>query len=200
MDMKMKLIVLIGCLTLGFGAYGFAEDSTDATASNVQDRIAYLRQLREENPEAFQDALKQHREQVRQRLEKLREENPDKFREVVENRRGRFRDRLERLRTEHPDQFKQLVENRRKRLEERAEYVKTHHPEKYEQFMQRRTERLSDIKKRNPEQFKQFLENHPRVRERFEQHQNWRNRAGDHRPRNHKWGPARRGGIKREER
>ncbi len=167
MKMNIKITLIIACFMASFATYGLAED-TSPTGQTVQEKIAQLKALREENPEAFREELKKHREEVRGRLQKLRDENPEKFKEIAERRRGRFRERLEHLRQENPEHFKQLTEKHRERLEQRAEYFKTHDPEKYGRFMQKRIEKLADLKERNPERFNHFLENHPHFRERVE--------------------------------
>ena len=166
MKINLKTAMIIACFITGFAAYGFAED-TSQTGQMAQERIAQLKALKEENPEAFREELKKHRAEVREKLQKLREENQEKFKEVVEKRKNRFRENLKRLRQENPERFKQLTEKRRERLEERVDHLKTRNPEKYEHFVQKRSERLAYLKEHNPEQFSHFLENHPRFHERL---------------------------------
>ena len=166
MTTNLKVALVIGCLILGPFSYGLAEDTSEGT-QNAQERIAYLKKLRDENPEAFRTELEKHRQGVNEKLQKLREENPEKFREIVQRKRQHFRDRLERVRKENPEKFRELMDKRRERLERRAERIKTNQPEKYEQLMKKRQERLKQFQQNHPERFHKFLKEHPHL------HKHW---------------------------
>ena len=104
MTVNWKVLAIVICSVLGFASYGWAEDTAGA-GQTAQEKIVHLKELRSQNPEAFREELKKHREQVQERLTKLREENPEKFKEIAEKRRGQFREKLEKLRTENPEKF-----------------------------------------------------------------------------------------------
>ena len=72
MKQNVKVLVILLGLTAGLASYGFAEETSDVNSA-AQTKIAQLRALRNENPEAFREQLKKHREEVKAKLQKLRQ-------------------------------------------------------------------------------------------------------------------------------
>ena len=117
-----------------------ANPSVSAHGQGRLERVAYLKKLKEENPEAFKQAVQERKEKVKERLRDLKEKNPEKFQQVKQRLGERRREELRRLKQENPEKFRQMMENRR--------------------------EKVRQWKKNNPERFEQFLKKHPKAAER----------------------------------
>ncbi|OGX05993.1 MAG: hypothetical protein A3G87_04785 [Omnitrophica bacterium RIFCSPLOWO2_12_FULL_50_11] len=168
MKTNLKMFVVLVGLVLVSTSRAWAVEQAPL-GEGARGRIAQLRALREENPQAFRDAIEQHKGQIKERLKRLREEDPEKFSEIAEKHRRELRGRLEALREKDPQAFGELMERRRAQIEKRAQGLKEHNPERYEEFVRKHVRKLNELEEKHPERFRSFLENHPHLRERLKQ-------------------------------
>lgn len=138
-----------------------------------------LLKMRQEDPEGFKAKIKERRAQLRGRLKHLKETDPAKYEEVMGRIRARRLEEFKRLRRENPEEFKRRVEERRQRFHERLEALRERDPQRYEKIVAHRKElyKLNELRKQSPERFREVLDQHPRLKERFEKIQK-RYRAG----------------------
>ena len=127
-----------------------AEENAAAPAKplspqEVQERIAKWKQLKEQNPEEFKRLIQERKEHLKTRLKELKEKDPQKYEEIK----------------------KRMYEHRVQYLRK----LRQENPEKYQQIVERRWEKLGELKTKNPERFKEFMDKHPKVAERWEYRQ-----------------------------
>ena len=72
--------------------------------------------------------------------DELKETNPEKFEQVTQRLKERRQERLEYLKENNPERFQEIMDNRKAHLQERLEDLKTNNPERYEQLMRKRQE------------------------------------------------------------
>ena len=65
MNTQLKTLGLIGLAVMSFSVYVFAED---VPQGNVQNRVAQLRSLKEQNPTAFREQMSQRKAHVKEKL------------------------------------------------------------------------------------------------------------------------------------
>ena len=132
--------VVAGCL----GA------SSAALAGPQPEELQRLRQLKQENPEAFRQEVQERKAQLRERLVRLKETNPEAFQRV----QSRFQ------------------EQRKAVMGRRLQELKARNPERYDALMQRRgasrKQRLQQFQQKHPEAFERFQQHHPEWRARRE--------------------------------
>lgn len=105
--------------------------------SETPRRLAKWKQLRAENPEAFQRLAAEHKTAIKERLKALKQKHPETFEAVKQRHQEHRFNQLKRLRREEPEKFREIMRQRRERMEQwRAE---------------------------NPERFEKFLADHPRL-------------------------------------
>lgn len=111
-------------------------------ASKASARIAKWKQLKQENPEEFRRLVQERKEHLKARLRELKEKDPQKYEEM---RKRMYHHRVQYLRK-----------------------LRKENPEKYQEIVERRWGKLEEMKTGDPERFKEFMEKHPRVAERWE--------------------------------
>ena len=139
---RIVILAVLGCAGIGpLAAHAETESREEAVLQEVQN----LRALKDKDPQAYREMIRQKREQFRQRLEGLQGQDREGTRAF----------------------FEKEGEWRRRRLQ----YFKEKHPEAFESFRRQRINRLDRIAQKNPERFRQFMGNHPQFRERYEKYQ-----------------------------
>lgn len=103
-------------------------------------------------------------------LQELKESDPAAYRELIQQKRAEFQEKLDQLKKERKETFREFQRQQKELKGERLEYFKQNHPEAYERFMNQRRERMGNLAERNPERFREFLENHPRAKEWYQDH------------------------------
>jgi len=154
----LMLVMVAGCV--GISSAVFAEPPSED--------VAQLRQLKQEDPEAFHRAVQERKAQLRERLARLEQTNPDAFQRIQHQLHVRLQgrqERLERLKASDPKQFQELTTQRKAKMALRLTELKARNPERYQALMRRRetwrAQRLSQFKERHPEAFERFTANHP---------------------------------------
>lgn len=140
-----------------------------------------LLKLKTEDPEKFQEVVKEKREHLKERLKYLKENNPQKHQEIMQKIRRHHMARMQNLRSENPEKFKEVIQRRKTAFQERLQKLKTENPERYAQIMQHRQhlQELKRLRKEDPEKFHEYLKNHPRLREHFKNIHDRRKDSGD---------------------
>lgn len=154
---NLTKVVLAGILAVGlFSGFpagsAFAEEGTasewDATFKNLghQEKVAYFKKLKAENPEEFQELMKERKAKIKERMAELKEKDPEKFEQFKRKLIHKRRERLEKLRTEDPERFREVMQNK--------------------------IAKLKELKEQNPERYNQILKKHPHLEERFQKYAN----------------------------
>lgn len=136
-----------------------------------------LLKLKKDNPAEFRKIVQEHQEQIKQRLKSLKQNNPQRYSKLMQLiRRARIAN-LQKLRKEDPEKFKQTVGDYRAKVMERLQNLKTEDPRKYEHIMQQigKIKELMRLRRDNPAKFREYIKNHPELRQRLE---SVRNRIG----------------------
>ncbi len=116
------------------------------------------------------ESLSQH-EKVHKRIEELKalkEKDPEAFHRIIEQKRAGIRQRLETLKQNDPEKYQQFLDKRQNFRKQRLSYFKERHPDTYNRFMEHRRNRIKKMETNNPQGFREYLERHPRARERYE--------------------------------
>lgn len=149
-DSLMKKSVLITLLfTMLFSSPRiFAEEAAPPAASEnlesrIQERVAYLKQLREQNPEAFQKFVQQRKADLKERVQHYQQQNPQGFESFKQN----------------------IAQQRRQEFQE----LKRNNPQEFQHRMEGRLNQMAQWKEKNPERFQQFLQTHPRMAKQIQQ-------------------------------
>lgn len=158
-------------LMMGFLSFPvLAEETGDAAESSahvsaetsvpqntaLQEKIARWKELREKDPQAFEQKIKEHKETLKGNLQSFQRKNPEKF-----------------------EQFKEQFVQRR---QERMQNLQKENPEKFQQVMKNREQRLERWKEKNPEKYNQFVQNHPKIREQMQKRENRMREQGGNLP------------------
>src|SRR3989338_8089405 len=109
----------------------------EAPGRLVSEEAKRLRELKQTDPEAFQQAIQERKAKLRERLAELKETNPEKFEQVKERLKERRQERLENLKENNPEKFQELMAQRKAKVQERLEDLKTSNPERYEPLMEK---------------------------------------------------------------
>ncbi len=104
-------------------------------------------------------------------LEQLRADNPEAFRRVVAQKRERLEQAFGQMPPEQREQARRLFAGRQQERRERLENFRSAHPQMFQRLMQARSEQARGFLQKNPERFRTFLANHPRL-------QNWARQGG----------------------
>ena len=152
---SLTKVVLAGVLTVGlFSGFpagsAFAGEGTtsewDATFKNLghQEKVAYLKKLKAENPEEFRELMDERKAKIKEKMAELKEKDPEKFEQFKRKLVHKRRERLERLRTEDPERFQEVMQNK--------------------------IAKLKELKEQNPERYNEILKKHPHLEERFQKY------------------------------
>lgn len=133
-------------LVAGPLAEGFAEQKNewDVLKQPSPERIAYLKKLKQENPEEFQKVINERKKKIKEKMKELKEKDPQKYQEIMRNMQQRQNVELKRLRQENPEQFYKIMENKRQRLLE----LKKNDPKKFEELIKANPELKDRLKHR----------------------------------------------------
>lgn len=104
------------------------------------EEVERLRALKEQDPEAFRQAVEARKATLREKMAHLKETDPEAFERAKERLQEHHRRRLEHLKERDPERFQELIAQRKAKAEERLEHLKQENPEKYDALMQRRQE------------------------------------------------------------
>lgn len=149
---KLSLGLLVFSCWIGLGGVqARAEDAGAPSRDKREEKIAKWKQLKEENPEEFRRLIQERKQHLKERLQDLKEKDPEKFEEVKKRMFEHRKEYLQNLRRENPD--------------------------KYQEVVRRRWQKLDEFKTQNPERFKEFMDKHPRVAERWDKREQKRERA-----------------------
>ena len=129
-------VVMVLAFSSGFSMTAYAEETNDRQTRR-ENKIAEMKKLKQENPEAFQKAVQEKKAKLKERLQNLKENDPQKYEQVKERIQHNRKEKLEKLREENPEKFKEVMQNRK--------------------------EKIQDWKQNNPEKYQKFLENHPKA-------------------------------------
>ena len=137
-------ITVAGFLTLSPGPVrasdeadgGSTTEASDALSQGAQQEVERLRQLKQQDPEAYQKAVSQKKQALRERMAHLKETDPEAFERMKHHLQEQQRHRLARL--------------------------KENDPEKFHEVMQRRQEAQERWKNATPEQRKEWKQQHPK--------------------------------------
>ena len=140
--------------------YGNVDESV-APSPVAQQELERLRQLKQQDPEAFRKAVQEKKAAFRERMSHLKETDPDAFRRIKHHMQEKQRQRLAHLKEKYPEKYEEVMQRRKAGLEHRLEELKTKNPERYAQVMQRRQEAQERWKNATPEQKQKWLERHP---------------------------------------
>lgn len=129
-----------------------------------------LLKLKDKDPEKFKALVGKRQEQLRQRLQYLKQADPEKYQRVMQQIRQRRLASLYQLRKENPEKFKELMQQRKENIRQRLEDLKARDPEKYQRIVRHReqVQHLMWLKKEDPAAFREYLNNHPGLRDRLE--------------------------------
>ena len=148
--MRKITILTVLALFLFIGRSGvpsYAEEGTGirpGVKDSYREQVQALRELKEKDPEAYQQKVSEKREKVRARLEELKQTHPDKYKEYMAHHRKVRREYLTHLRETNPEKFREIMQQHRQHLERRLQNLKKNHPEVYEKIMQRREARRKE--------------------------------------------------------
>ena len=157
------------------------QKARESIEEKVQERIEYLKDLKNTDPEKFVAITEKLYQKGRGRrmvtreiifeslsdeekkaLVKLRAEDPEKFKAVVEEKLKGKGDYLKNLKETDPEKFKETVKNAQQRIRKRMQALKEKDPEKFKKLVgharNRRKERLAVLCKDNPEKCKELKE------------------------------------------
>lgn len=194
MKTKLNIIVAIA-LSINLSALGgFSYAQTNASSDNsgekgVKQEISRpdrpnpgqrrftkedLLQLKKEDPEKFQEVVRQIRKRIEGRLERLKQADPEKYNKVMQSIRQRQSQNLARLRKEDPEKFKEIIRNKQESIRQRLEKMKTENPQEYQRTVQRikQIQGLRRLRRENPAAFNRFLKNHPVIQRRLNRYRN----------------------------
>ena len=118
MRQLLAMVMVVG--SMGLSSAVFAEPP-----SGESGELERLRQLKQENPEAFRQAVQERKTALRERLAHLKDTNPEAFHRI----QHRLQERRQERRT-----------IRKAKMEERLQALKARNPERYQALMQRRDE------------------------------------------------------------
>ena len=117
------LFALALLTVVGTGKGWAEDASTPAPNSvpreKVQERIAKWKQLKAEHPEEFARLVQERKVHLKEGLAELKEKNPEKYQEIKERMRRHHRERLERLRLGYAHHHREEMRERRVRIPER---------------------------------------------------------------------------------
>ena len=142
--MQHRILVILAfalCFVSAARAPLFAEVKLPSREEDFFRQLEELRALREKDPQAFFEKVREKKENLRKDLETLRQEDPEHFHQFLQ-RQGQLK---------------------RKKFE----YFRQHHPEAFQYFVARRMERVHQIAQKDPERFGHFLNRHPGFQERY---------------------------------
>jgi hypothetical protein len=173
--MRMKRVRWIGVLLVAAAMTAVA----DETVPVVSNEVARLRELRERNPQRYEEELCRLRGSFEGKMRRLREEDPEAFRAL----RRQLWQRQQRKRMHS-------AERRREEIERRLAQLKEKNPALYEELLERRArwrEEMRARKRGGPggrvmegRRMQTFREQHPAQ---FEEMQRRRKQARDERAR-----------------
>ena len=133
-----------------------------ALSAASQEEVQRLRQLKQQDPEAFRKAMQEKKAALRERMAHLKETDPEKFQRIKHRMEERQERKLAHLKEHNPEKYEEVMQRRKARLEHRLEELKTKNPERYAQVMQRRQEAQEHWKNATPEQRQEWLKQHPK--------------------------------------
>ena len=133
-----------------------------ALSAASQEEVQRLRQLKQQDPEAFRKAMQEKKATLRERMAHLKETDPEKFQRIKLRMEERQERKLAHLKEHNPEKYQEVMQQRKARLEHRLEELKTKNPERYAQVMQRRQEAQEHWKNATPEQRQDWLKQHPK--------------------------------------
>ncbi len=111
-------------------------------------------------------------EQEYLRLKQLRETNPQAYQREINAIKDRVRAGLAQAKSGGDESFQQFIKQRALQRRERLEQIRKENPEQFKEILERRKERIENFREHHPEDFKRFLENHPQAALRFEKLKN----------------------------
>lgn len=175
--MKQLVAVLVGIVGMVIGPGGLlAQDEVGAdpvevvsqtpagpAASQVVEEAQRLRQLKQQDPEAFRQAVQEKKAALRERMANLKETNPEAFKRMKHQLLQQQRRKLAHLKEQNPEKFQEVMERRRAHLEQKLEDVKTNNPERYAEIMEHREAAKQRWQNATPEQRQEWLQRHPGV-------------------------------------
>ncbi len=140
---KLSLGLLVLSCLISMGApLARAEDAGAPSSAQMEEKIAKWKKLKAENPEEFRRLIEERKQHLKEKLQELKEKDPQKFEEVKQR------------------MFQQRAEHMRRLQKE--------DPQKYHEIVQQRWQKVEEFKTKNPERFKEFMDKHPRVAERWD--------------------------------
>ncbi len=112
---------------------GFAKEKNDwdVLKKPSPERIAYLKKLKQENPDEFNKLMSERKKKIDEQMKELKKKDPQKYQEIMRNMQQRQNAELKRLRQENPEQFYKIMENKRQGLLE----LEKNDPKKFEELI-----------------------------------------------------------------
>jgi len=100
-------------------------------------------------------------------LESLKQTHPEKYQEIIQRKKARFQDQVNTIQKKAPHRFQEFRRKEREFKRRHVQRLKEERPEEFRAFAKKRRGRWQHAAKKHPDQFRQFLERNPRMREHF---------------------------------
>lgn len=107
-------------------------------------------------------------EQEYLRLKQLRETNPEVYQKEIQDLKARVRSGLQEVKSRGDDSYQQFIKERIRHRQERLNQIRKENPEQFQEIMDQRKNRMEVLREKNPEQFQRFLDKHPEAAKRLE--------------------------------
>jgi DNA anti-recombination protein RmuC len=190
--LSMIAVIALGINLIVFPGFSWAQTnaSSDNPGGEEVKREAQLREkantgyrgftkedllrLKKENPEKFQETVRQIRKRIVERLERLKQTDPQRYNRIMQGIRQRQVQNLARLKKENPEKFQEIIKKRQEAIRQRLEKMKTENPKEYQRSVQRikQIQGVRRFRRENPAAFNRFLKNHPVIRRRLNRYRN----------------------------
>ena len=167
-------IMLVGISGLWLcGAAARAESPPLDDSASVQQELERLRQLRQQDPGQFREAVAARKAQLHGQLRQLKARDPERFQQLMTQMRRQRQQRLEQLQATNPERYQEFMSRRRAQVHQRLEQLQQEDPQRYEalktRLLERRKEALGRLQQADPERHRQFLQRHPHWTEQLDE-------------------------------